>query len=389
MKKTPHQGRRFLRAAGLSAWILSGTPAVLMLLGGLTIGDFILKLSAGEFAVWLGAAVVFLVSFWLASDLIGSDRHRNRSRILLLVQTVAALSMFHLVCTGLETTLLVVVAAQLGLFVPLPVGLGWVFMQTLALGWLATVHWGSGFALAWIVFSVPFEALTLFTSYFAASESGARHKLARANAELRATQELLAESSRIAERSRISRDLHDLLGHYLVALSLNLETALHLSEGKERQQIEKCQSLTKRLLKDLRGVVKKIRGDRSVDLVRILKPLVAEIPRPKIHLNLPDNLEIEDPDRAHAIIRCVQEVITNAAKHAFAENLWIDFVGTEEGLEVRAYDDGQGAKGLKEGSGLRGMRERLEKLGGRLEIKAVPEEGFRLNVSIPLSGGEV
>src|SRR3546814_9388876 len=53
--------------------------------------------------------------------------------------------------------------------------------------------------------------------------SRAREDQRRLNAELRATRALLAESARVNERTRISRELHDLLGHHLTALSLNLE----------------------------------------------------------------------------------------------------------------------------------------------------------------------
>ena len=56
---------------------------------------------------------------------------------------------------------------------------------------------------------------------------------ARTNAELRAARELLAHGSRMAERLRIARELHDAVGHRLVALSLNLELAGHQA-GEEK-----------------------------------------------------------------------------------------------------------------------------------------------------------
>ena len=356
------------------------------MLQGVTIGDVSLQLTASQFAFWLGAALVFLLAFWLTSAAVGNERYQYRSRYLLVVQTAAALSMFHLVCTGLETTLLAVVAAQLGLFFPLVVGLIWIPAQTAMLVILAWAHGGGGVGLAWITLTTPFAVLALFVSYFAASEAKARRDLTQANAELRATQELLAESSRIAERSRISRDLHDLLGHHLVALSLNLETVLHQVEGKAIEPVQKCQALTQRLLSDLRTVVRQVRGDDSVDLSRILRPLADDIPKPKIHLEFPKELQIGDPDRAHALVRCVQEIITNAVKHAAADNLWIELFRTTEGVEVRAHDDGRGSKKLRSGQGLAGMRTRLEELGGRVEFETTPRQGFSLNATIPLPG---
>ena len=97
-------------------------------------------------------------------------------------------------------------------------------------------------------------------------------------------------------------------------------------------------------------------------------------------------MKIYDPERAHALVRCVQEIVTNSVKHAGADNLWIEFVKTDGKLQVRARDDGRGVVSIKEGQGLRGMRERLERLGGRLEIEATPRHGFSLNAFIALPG---
>ena len=77
------------------------------------------------------------------------------------------------------------------------------------------------------------------------------------NAELRATQQLVVDSSKIAERMRIARELHDLLGHHLTGLSLNLEVASHLTQGQTQEHIQTAQSVTKLLLEDVREVVNK------------------------------------------------------------------------------------------------------------------------------------
>ncbi|RMH22330.1 MAG: sensor histidine kinase [Acidobacteria bacterium] len=389
VSKTAPRGRRFLRAAGVSAWILSGTPAVLMVLGLFEYGGTALALAPARFAVWAGAAVLFAVAFWLTTGAIsdGTDgRVRRRFPLLLLVQSAAALAMFHFVCTGLETMLLVVVAAQLGLFVRLPFGFLWVLAQTAVLGWLGIYHWGLVPSLGWtLLLSLPVQVLVMFTSYFAASETQARHALARSNAELRATQELLAASREMAERDRISRELHDLLGHHLAALSLNLEAARHQVDGAARAQIETCQSLTRLLLGDVREAVRALRDRRDVDLAAILEPLVRDIPSPRIHLEVEDALEVEDPAAAHALVRIVQEMVTNAVRHAGAGHLWIE-VGRRDGhLEVRARDDGRGAERVEPGQGLRGMRERLERLRGELELGSSPEGGFEVCARIPLA----
>ncbi|MCZ6727170.1 MAG: sensor histidine kinase [Acidobacteria bacterium] len=367
--------------------VIVGTPAVLMVLGGLEIQGATLRLSPGRFAFWLVAALVYAAAFWWAARAVGREQHVRQARWLVAVQAVAALAMFNLVCTGLESTQLVVVSAQLGLFFPLPVGLVWLLAQTGIQSLIALYHWPTDLAVGLtIAFTLPYSLLALLISYSAARQTRAKNELARANAELRATQALLADSSRMAERARISDELHDLLGHHLTALSLNLEAASHQIQGKARESVDKARSLAKLLLSDVREAVSTVRGRSRVDLARALAPIVEQLPRPKVYLDLADDVEIVDPEHAHALVRCVQEIVTNSARHGGAENLWIEFRSSENGLEVRARDDGRGAKVIAPGQGLAGMRRRLEELGGWLRVASEPGEGFLVEAWIPLRG---
>ncbi len=385
MRDPSHPGRRFLRAAGISAWVLSGVPAVLMVLSRFEFEGETLTLSPGKFAIWAAAAVAFAAAFWMTSGEAGSERPARASVALLGVQTVTALVMYEIVCTGLETMLLVVVAAQLGLFVRLPVGALWVLLQTCALAWLGVVHWGVVRSVGWaLLIALPVAVLAMFASYFAASQARARHALARTNAELKATREILAESRQMADRARISRELHDLLGHHLTALSLSLEAARHLSEGDARQQVERSQELTKLLLSDVREAVRGIRGEAAVDMHRVLAPLIVDIERPRLHLEVPEAFTVSDAERAQALVRCVQEIVTNTVRHARAENLWIEISEDETGIRVVGRDDGQGAGSIRPGQGLTGMRERLSSLGGSVEYESPAGGGFRVRALIPL-----
>jgi signal transduction histidine kinase len=118
-----------------------------------------------------------------------------------------------------------------------------------------------------------------------------------------------------------------------------------------------------------------------------LRTLVAGVAAPQIHLVISEDLAINDPTRAHTVLRCVQEIITNAILHAAASNIWIELSLSGTVIAIRAHDDGRGAKELRPGHGLTGMRERLEQVGGRLEIETQAAKGFRLNAWMPLSGG--
>jgi signal transduction histidine kinase len=255
------------------------------------------------------------------------------------------------------------------------------------MGAILAVGWPLRTTLSLMSAYVGFQVLALFSCFLAASEASARSGLARANSELRATGELLANTSRLAERERISRDLHDTLGHHLTALSLNLEAASHLAQDKALVQVQRAQSVTKLLLSDLRSVVSALRGEDPIGLAQALRTLVAGVPAPQIHLVIAEDLAIGDPMRAHTVLRCVQEIITNSIRHAAAENLWIELAQTLDGIAIRARDDGRGAKEVRPGHGLTGMRERLQQVGGTLEIKTEPAKGFRIDAWMPIVGG--
>lgn len=378
-------GRRLLRVAGFASLLLVGVPNILKQVLGPGFGTSFPVLDSGRLWIWVGAALVFALAFWQATGT--RDPRPHRAFVLLTLQAGAALTMFHITCTGYESTQLVIVAAELGLFFPLPVGMVWIGVMSAAQAWLGTYHWTLSSALMWaFALTLPYELLALLTSYFAASQARARASLSQTNAELRATRALLADSSRMAERVRISRELHDLLGHHLTALTLQLEAATHLVEGEARGPVGKAKSVAKLLLADLRETVSTVREHDTIDLSRALEPLAEALERPRIHLKLPPNLRIREAERAQAVVRCVQEIITNAAKHADADNLWIEVALSASGLEVHARDDGRGVEVVASGYGLEGMRARIEALGGRLELASQPHQGFRVDAWMPLAG---
>jgi signal transduction histidine kinase len=188
----------------------------------------------------------------------------------------------------------------------------------------------------------------------------------------------------MAERLRIAGELHDALGHHLVALSLNLEVAAQQSEGDTREQVRIAQSLARLMLTDVSEIVDTLRREEAFDLRRALSSMAAEIPRPRVHLTIPDDLAVEDAGLAHLLLRCCQEIATNAAKHAQAENLWLELVREGDSVGVRARDDGRGSEKVEDGRGLTGMRQRLEQAGGRLEIATGPGRGFAVAALVPL-----
>jgi signal transduction histidine kinase len=253
---------------------------------------------------------------------------------------------------------------------------------------LVSVFEGLGFtplfAILQTVMYVGYSSFTFITGLVARQQAAAREEQRRLNAELRATRALLAESSRMSERLRISRELHDLLGHHLTALSLNLEVAGHLTEGKAQEHVRQSHTLAKLLLTDVREAVSEMREERGVDLGNALRVLAEGVPALDVTLDLPETLRIDDPERAQVLLRCAQEIITNTVRHAGASRLSLKVTSDADGLRLEAKDDGRGCDSARPGNGLRGMRERLSACGGRVDIMTAPGQGFALDVRLPL-----
>jgi signal transduction histidine kinase len=205
----------------------------------------------------------------------------------------------------------------------------------------------------------------------------------RRDEELSATRELLAESSRTSERLRISRDLHDTLGHHLTALSLQLDVAARLSEGRVAEHVQQAHAITRLLLSDVREVVSALRENSRLNIAAAIRALALQPAGVQIHVDVPDQLVMDDAARAEALLRAVQEVVTNAARHACAANLWIRLHPTPEGVTLHARDDGRGADAMAWGNGLTGMQERFAQHGGTVHVTTAPGAGFEVQASMP------
>ena len=384
---------QLLRYAGLFQYASVGTP---FLRYPALVEDLAQKqLPTAYVPLWLGCYIVFGVVYWYLTRDLG-DRRRTRLRRavqigLLVVLNVMAVAIGWFSQSGISALLLAVVAVVLPWLLPLRVGIAWMVLQNFSLVPVFASIREPVFSLADAFLQsslyLGFIVLAFVTALVTKQQVEAREEQRRLNSELRATRTLLAESSRLAERMRISRELHDLIGHHLTALSLNLEVASHLVQGQAKEHVCQAQSVAKLLLGDVREVVSQLREGDSIDLTHALRNLTEGVPGLAIHLELPPRFSVEDPRRAQVLLRCAQEIITNTVRHAGARNLWLRFEHTEDRqMVIRAQDDGQGAPEFRQGNGLSGMRERLAQFGGRLEIATGRGRGFALDALLPLEG---
>ncbi|MBZ4039670.1 sensor histidine kinase [Novilysobacter selenitireducens] len=381
---------RLLRYAGLFTWAMVGFPLLSLTLQPLGDDLGIAEEAFGALRVgWTLWALYFsfgLSYSWVTRNL-GARRANLFDYALLMVLTGTAIAISYYSGSGLGSILLMVVACVLPWLLPMPLGVAWLVLSQ----FVVVPVYVRGLDFSWpeaLMQSALYAGFCVFvfvTSLVARQQAQAREEQRRLNAELRATRVLLAESARVNERTRISRELHDLLGHHLTALSLNLEVAGHLSEGRVKEHVQQAHTLARLLLTDVREAVSHLRDGGAIDLEAALRPLAENVPSLQIHMDIESPLTMDDPERAHVLLRCTQEVITNAVRHAAARNLWISAIREDAMIAMTARDDGRGAEAFVAGNGLRGMRERLAQYGGNLEIKTRPQEGFCLHLTLPAS----
>jgi len=192
------------------------------------------------------------------------------------------------------------------------------------------------------------------------------------------------ELARAGERVRIARELHDVLGHHLAALTIQLDLARRKTEGDARAPLNEAYGVAQRMLADVRGTVSRMRADRY-DLRGALDALVKAVPEPSIELAMPAGLEVSDAACAHVALRCIQEAITNTVKHARAKSVRVALAREGTDLMVTIEDDGVAAGPIRIGNGLRGMRERIEELGGDLEVESVAGRGTLVRARLPVA----
>ncbi len=206
-----------------------------------------------------------------------------------------------------------------------------------------------------------------------------------------------------SERRGIARELHDSAGQALTAIRIHVQLMGDLLDGSEGPEAKTTQ-LARRTLGMVDDTVEEIRravnqlGPAVLDDVG----LEAAVRRAGDDLQEATEVEVEcvydvsaelDASVETTTYRIVQESLTNVARHAEATSVEISIVADDDAIRLRVTDDGQGFDVGGVGPrrrGLVGMRERVELLGGTLQLQSAPGEGTRVEVLLPIAslGGD-
>lgn len=208
------------------------------------------------------------------------------------------------------------------------------------------------------------------------------------------------------ERVRLARELHDEVGMSLTTLKLNLQLFSNDIVKNNRQHKEKLGAIVK-YVSELQGIIRdkayflRPPSLNELGLLAVVDNMIIELSK---YTGIQGKLEtsgspdIIPVDVETALYRCIQEALTNVARHASADNVSVKIDFANDKIIVNVADDGIGFDPYSENSankhlGLQGMQERVDLLGGSLEIRSAPGEGTNIRVIAPLEayykrGGE-
>jgi signal transduction histidine kinase len=211
----------------------------------------------------------------------------------------------------------------------------------------------------------------------------------------------VAELATTRERNRLARDIHDTLGHYLTVINVQLEKALAFRDKKPEeadQAVSDAKRLASEALQDVRRSVGALRATQELpEFTSSLNELVERVQSESctVELNMEGDEESFSKQKLLVLYRTVQEGLTNIQRHAGASHIWIDLRFGEQEATLILRDNGSGfdiagwqqvEPGRENGYGLQGVQERLELVGGSLQVESAPGQGTELRVTIPKNG---
>jgi len=194
------------------------------------------------------------------------------------------------------------------------------------------------------------------------------------------------------ERLRISRDLHDNLGAELTLIGSELSRQVQRSnEPSQQKALENIVVNARTAMQQLRETIWAIHQHEAPlrELLTKISEFSGKNSQIDIGIHCPPELEdlTLSPGMLLNLYRIAQEGITNAVKHAAARRLDIYFSLTDQQLQMRLHDDGQGFAAdtsLAAGYGLQNMRQRALEIHGSCTIESRPGHGTTLLIRLPL-----
>ncbi|WP_165921243.1 sensor histidine kinase [Paenibacillus albiflavus] len=193
------------------------------------------------------------------------------------------------------------------------------------------------------------------------------------------------------ERNRVSQDLHDTVGHIFTSVITSLDALPFLYKADKleaEKSIKEISDLARNGLNDVRKTIHHMSPTSHRTLVESVTELIDDFMKhtaTDIKLNVEGEATKVSERVKLAIIRCIQEGLTNAKRHGQATFIKINISFKQEELIVLIEDNGNGCNELNLGFGLRSMKDRISALAGTVNFDSKLNNGMRITCSIPMA----
>ena len=238
-----------------------------------------------------------------------------------------------------------------------------IIVEALVLG-LPVWAWGWAVVFVWVVGGVNTHFATVRQS----------------DVVLRRAREEIEHLATVAERERIARDLHDVLGHTLSLITLKAALASRLAErdpAKAVQEIRDVERISREALSEVRAAVA---GFRDAGLARELGNTKTMLEAAGVEARIDMQPVTLSATEEAVLSLSVREGVTNVVRHSGASVCTVTLSENEGGRTLGVADNGNWKRGPF-GNGLNGMRERIEAIGGILDVSS--DSGTRLTITLP------
>ena len=218
-------------------------------------------------------------------------------------------------------------------------------------------------------------------------------QLRAANTEL---ENFAAESEKLAqtrERNRLAREIHDTLGHTLTGIIAGIDAAMAVADVSPetlKRYLSLVSDVARQGMTDVRRSVNELRPDalEQGDLLSAIHKMISQMgAASKVDITLDNRagrLSFGE-DEEKIIYRIIQESITNSIRHGKADTVRIRMTREYNLVTITIRDDGIGASDIEMGFGLTHMKERLDMLGGKIQVDG--SDGFCVVAEIPIRWG--
>lgn len=260
----------------------------------------------------------------------------------------------------------------------------WRYMGGLLILNALLLLWGRNLGYPWVALG-PMPVTTLVIGLLVYAE---RRRQAQ-DAALRLSHEEVRRLAAVAERERIGRDLHDVLGHTLSMVALKSDLAARLAgrdPARAAAESSAVADIARQALGQMRSAVSGIRAAGLAAELAAARVLLETDGIAFAYHIAPDLAAAALPAAAEsALALTLREAVTNIQRHARAHHVRVHVAVRDAEVVLQVHDDGAATGAIVPGNGLSGMRERIEALGGRLQVSAADGRGLRLEAAVPLA----